>query len=187
MNRNNLQSGFTLVELLVSIGIMTLMTGTVLANYRNYNTNALFANASEDIVLSLRQAQVYGVGVKGTGASFDMPYGVYLSLSNKGLVLFADTNGDHVYTSADSPPVQTISWGSNVSVSSLLCGGIPCTGGNASITFKRPNPDAFITDLAPSDSTLPSPYSLFSVVIKDSNTNRTSTVTITKAGQISLK
>ena len=114
-------------------------------------------------------------------------YGVYFGKPTNSIVVFADVNGDHVYRVADDgAPIQTINWGNNISVSSLTCGGNPCILG-ANITFKRPNPDAFISDDIASASTLPFLYSDLSIVLKDSNSGKSSTIKITKAGQISLQ
>src|SRR3989344_2062495 len=109
--------GVTLVEVLVSIGIFTVLTGVVLSNYRGYNTNALFANASEDIVLALRQAQVYGVGVKkDVGGSFTTPYGVWFLANTNSLIIFADNNSNGLYGSADDTIIETITWPSNIKI-----------------------------------------------------------------------
>ena len=178
--------GFTLVEVLVSIGIFTVLTGVVLSNYRGYNTNALFANASEDIVLALRQAQVYGVGVKGTGTSFTTPYGVYFSTvaaKKNEIVIFADTNGNRIYNPlAGETAVETIKWNSTTAVSTITCDGVPC-GNNVYVTFKRPNPDAFVATVANQAISV----GKLDVVLNDSNTGKTSTISITSTGQISLQ
>ena len=50
--------GFTVIELLVTFSIYVIISTVVIANYREYSTNAVSANAPEDIVLALRQAQV---------------------------------------------------------------------------------------------------------------------------------
>lgn len=183
--------GFTLVELLIVLGVFTLLTGVVLSNYRTYNTNATFANASEDIVLALRQAQVYGAGVKGNiiscgGSSFNCSYGVHFSQSTNSIVLFADVDGNRVYTGADNPPVETITWGSTISIDKLTCGGLDCSTGVANVTFKRPNPDAYIADIPVTNPAQSSPYNATIIILKDVNTGRTATTTITRAGQISL-
>jgi prepilin-type N-terminal cleavage/methylation domain-containing protein len=184
---NSVCRGFTLIELLVSIGIFTIMTGIVLANYRGYNTDALFSNASEDIVLALRQAQVYGVGVKrnvtgicGGFSEFDCSYGVYFSQGANSIVIFADADGDQVYTSSGDSIVETARWGNSISITELLCGTLPCVPSLASVTFKRPSPDAFIANSAGF-------YSALSVTLQDANTGKTAIVGITDTGQISLQ
>lgn len=183
MNRTASQSGFTLVELLVSIAIFSVMTGIVLARYNTYNTNAPFANASEDVVLALRQAQVYGVGVKGCGAAnpFDCGYGVYFSTAApSGFKIFADTNNNKTYDLGTDTVVDTISWKGSIVVSSVKCGGGACASNVLNVTFKRPNPAAAITDSAGGAG-----YSVGQIVI--SNGLKYSTTTISSAGQISLQ
>lgn len=180
--------GFTLVEVLVSLGIFAVLTGVVLSNYRGYNTNALFSNASEDIVLALRQAQVYGVGVRGTGTSFTTPYGVWFLQNSSNFIIFADNNGNGLYSSADDTIIETISWPSNIKIKTAATGGLSCgsdstTVAGLGITFNRPNPDAIIK--RGSGAICASPGG--SVTIIDSNTGKTSTVSITSAGQISLQ
>lgn len=191
-------AGFTLAELMVTVGIFTVMAGAVLASYDTYTSNAIFANASEDVVLALRQAQVYGAGAKGSSATcggssiFDCSYGVFFSTvapyQNK-LTVFADTDNNHVYTSASDTVVSeaSVTWSSSVSVTELLCGGINCTNNVASITFKRPTPDAYIADIEPYDPLLSSPYNVFSVTIADVSLGKTSKVVVSRTGQISLE
>ena len=183
------QRGFTLVEVLVSLGIFAVLTGVVLSNYRGYNTNALFSNASEDIVLALRQAQVYGVGVKGEGTSFTTPYGVHFDEANPSqIIIFADVYpsavpplvpGDGKYTDGQDSTVETINWGNVVASMTLSCDPSPCAGDVASVTFKRPDPDAVIKNGGGADITK------LDVIIE--NGTKASTITITNTGQISLQ
>lgn len=194
-NSNNCtNSGFTLVELLIVLGVFAVLTAVILSNYRTYNTNAVFANASENIVLALRQAQVYGSGSKaGSGACggmtvFDCSYGVYFVQGANGVKVFADTNNNRVYNSGEEIGLEStaVTWASTISITNLLCDGLSCSTGAASVTFRRPNPTAFIADVAPYATTT-SAYTSISIAVTDANTGRTATTTITKAGQISIQ
>lgn len=173
-----------------------MMLSVVLGNYKSFGTNAKFSSANEDVVLALREAQVYGASTKGyTGVCggmtpFDCRYGVHFtsaSPNNNGFILFVDVNNNRIYDGGDtviSPQANGLSvvWGSNISITELSCGvGIRCTNGDVSITFKRPNVDAYIADLANSSS-----YDISSIQLTDSNTSAIATVTISSAGQISL-
>ncbi len=187
-----------MVELLIVMGVFVMLTGVVLANYRTFDTNAKFANASEDVVLALRQAQVYGVGVKGNtgmcggGTTFDCAYGVYFStapLNRNGVSLFVDANNNKKYDTGGTEdiPGGKISWGTAIEVSLLSCTPICTTVNELSVTFKRPSPDAFINDgNAITTQGATSPYQSVAVTIRDVNTTKTSAVTVTTAGQISL-
>lgn len=197
-NNRKYSAGFTLVELLIVLGVFAVLTGVVLGNYRTYDSNALFANASEDVVLALRQAQVYGAGAKentavcGTGTKFECAYGVFFSKAGAaahGITVFADNNNNRVYDNGSDPIVSgaTVSWPTTISVTGLQCGGTVCSTDVASVTFRRPNPDAFIADVGVSSPSLPSPYNLLTVTLTDSKAGKTAIVKITRAGQISIQ
>ena len=178
--------GFTIVELLIVLAVFAMLTSVVLARYRTFDTNAKFANASEDVVLALRQAQVYGVGVKAGassctgGTSFDCAYGVHFSTSAPHEIrLFVDGNNDGKYSPGVGEDVSVITWDNSISISGLSCGWIPCSD-HLDVMFKRPNPDAVISDLSGVGSN-----TFAQVVI--SNGSKTTTTTITSAGQISLQ
>ncbi len=75
--------GFSLVELLVSIGIMVAILTVVAFGQRGYTEVSSLTNLADDIAVTISQAQAYGVAVKevGTGtANFSAGYGVSLSL-----------------------------------------------------------------------------------------------------------
>lgn len=191
MRNNTAQpKGFTLVELIITIGIFMVIVSAILPNYGNYNKRVQFANASEDVVLELRQAQVYGVGVKkGTSSCgglgvFDCSYGVFFSRDANNIIMFADVDGNRVYEAGDEI-VETIQWKNSITISQLNCGLGLCTN-SASVTFHRPDPDAYIADIAPVDITS-SPYNRASIKLSDSATAETALIVITSAGQISIE
>lgn len=158
MNKHSqysVQRGFTLVELLVTIGIFIFMTSIVLAKYRSFNTNSDFANAVEGIVLSLREAQVYGVGSKTAGvvtcgspaSTFNCAYGIYMSKANYengAYLIFIDADENGLYNFGTDPIVKMIDlWGpSKIWISDIKVNGIAAN--TLAVTFKRPNPDAKI-------------------------------------------
>lgn len=94
------QAGFTLVELLVTITIFVMLTGVVIFNQERFNSTIFLTNLSYDIALTLRQAQTYGVNIRGfnTGTGGDSiftPYGVHFDTSaDKSFILFADIDPD---------------------------------------------------------------------------------------------
>src|SRR3989344_3869307 len=60
--------GFTLIELLVVLSIMLVITGVFLVRNQQFNSAILLRSLSYQVALSIRQAQVFGVGVKEDGA-----------------------------------------------------------------------------------------------------------------------
>lgn len=74
--------GFTLVELLISCGIIALVSSLVLVKYSAFDSTTLLKSTAYDIALSLREAQVKSVSVVNNGTSadaFDYPYGLSFS------------------------------------------------------------------------------------------------------------
>jgi type II secretory pathway pseudopilin PulG len=93
--------GFTVVELLTSIGIMLIITSAVLFNQSTYTAGAALASSADSISSTLFQAQVYGVSVKeaSTGSNdFSSLFGVSFNrvdlytgnITNQNYILFTD-------------------------------------------------------------------------------------------------
>ncbi len=50
----------------------------MLANHERFNSSILLDSLAYDIALSIREAQVYGLSVRGINADFQVGYGVAL-------------------------------------------------------------------------------------------------------------
>lgn len=186
--------GFTIIELLITLGIFSVLTSVVLANYFTFGANSEFVNASEDVVLSLRQAQVYGAGTKESSdcgaalSSFECAYGVHFAANTPhGFTSFVDTNNNGNYDAGEG--TEAIVWNDAISITGINCGLIasPCTGNitngaTMDVTFKRPSPDARIRDLS-----VVAGYSYGWITLSDGNTGKTSTIVVSLAGQISVQ
>lgn len=86
------KEGFTLVEMMVVIGIFLIVTGVILINVPNFREKTSVDLVAQDLAVTIRSSQVFGIGTKAIGDS-SVAYGVYLSTeaSKKGqFVLFAD-------------------------------------------------------------------------------------------------
>lgn len=179
------KSGFTMVELAVTMSIFAVLTSVVLANYRTFSNNADFLNVADNIALSLREAQIYGVGSKvascGTSTpaeSFQCAYGVVFNRGDDFYRVFVDTNEDSTYTSGDQI-LETIDLPSGSEITGTDCLDGTCAG--LAVLFKRPNPDALIRNIVSSDTRN---YDTASITV--ANTTKTSRVSISRAGQISI-
>ena len=53
---NNHKSGFTLVELLVTITIFVILTGVVLVNSNSFDNSVLLNNFAYDVALTIKEA-----------------------------------------------------------------------------------------------------------------------------------
>jgi prepilin-type N-terminal cleavage/methylation domain-containing protein len=106
--KQNTTRGFTLLEMTVVAGIFGILTAIVVFKYGDFTSNLLVSNMAYEIALTTRQAQVFGVGVRGfeTGNNddrFQSPYGVYFNLNDgssaqpmqsRNFTLFIDRDND---------------------------------------------------------------------------------------------
>lgn len=93
--------GMTLVELLVVLSIFAIISMTIAFNYNSYKSTTSINVLSQNVALSIREAQGYAMGVKSVssaGSSIFPGYGVHFSPSSNGsisgssksFILFAD-------------------------------------------------------------------------------------------------
>lgn len=152
------KGGYTLVELMVVVGIFSLLTSIVLFNQAKLNSTILVTNLAYEVGLTVRQAQTYGISVSAanpTGGQFSGAYGLYFASSSPSQIfLFNDANGDGFRTSsAEDVSVYTIQNQRGNGVAALCidpvagskCPGSSALVSNVNIVFKRPNPEALLT------------------------------------------
>lgn len=184
--------GFSIVELIVAISIITLLSVTLLLQQNQFDSSIYLKNAAYETSLTIREAQIYAIrGQNVTGAptcedsgdpEFDCPYGVYFD-SNPGdsdpdLVLFRDINDNGVYNGADET-VEEYMLGDGNSIGSI-CGSASgsCSGEDElHVTFNRPSPTPLFKNSSISDAR-----------IELENTDGTTAmITIFASGQISVE
>ncbi len=190
------KKAFSLVELLVTIGIFTLMTGFVAVKYGNFSKNMTINNLAYDIALTIREAQSYGVSVSPytkvvggvTTDVFDVPYGVHFDIAQNDIfTLFADADKNGRYTSLEKVRQYTITGGTKIE---KLCHDTACTsdiglGGtgktHADVWFRRPNPAPVITSGISGGAT----YLEIRLVNPDATVRKK--VVVRSSGQISIE
>lgn len=179
----NFSRGFTLVELVVTVGIFAFISGIVLSNYRQYIGNAGFANSAESLLFAVKEAQVYGSSTKQNSIAcgtdfFGCSFGVSVVTGGTNFIVFADINNNAVYESGEEVKITNFPSGTLIST-------VSCTGGcpsGVSITFKRPNPDAFIAGVA---NQAVSYQDVFITLTNGSSKNRT--LKVLTSGQVSFE
>lgn len=91
-------SGFTLVELMVSISIFTIISIGLFINYPKFREGISLKRTVQEIALSVREAQVSAISVKESGGKFP-GYGVYFDVNSpSSFILFVDFDGDGEYS-----------------------------------------------------------------------------------------
>lgn len=180
--------GFSLIELLVVVGIFTFITAIVLANHSRFNSSVLLGSLAYDIALSVREAQVYGVSVRGVETNFRVGYGTHFS-GAKSYTLFADTYPvgapNKKYDAEDSIiSTYTLNTGHSIVQFCGVNGAVKdCSSTGAistlDVVFLRPEPDAHIS------STASGPYAQATITVTSSS-GEFRTITVASTGQISV-
>ncbi|RJQ30689.1 prepilin-type N-terminal cleavage/methylation domain-containing protein [Candidatus Parcubacteria bacterium] len=101
--------GFSLIELLVTVGILTMVNVMIFASYPEFSKKMSLRKTGNEVALIVRQAQAYALGIKRTEKNLggeEFPgYGVHFNSSqsnNNKIVLFADINADGKLNDPDS-------------------------------------------------------------------------------------
>jgi|GEM_PF-5992068 len=149
--KKHINKGFSLIELLVTIGVFTLLTSMTVANYRSVDSTLLLNALVNKVAVSVRQAQISGTAtrqdVTGTG-TFTNGYGINFTNSSTQYVYFVDrgTPGNKQYDNGEL--LETYTLGSGYTLSDICVnektGTASCGLARVDITFLRPNPDAAI-------------------------------------------
>lgn len=182
--------GFTLIELMITVGIFVFMTALIMAKYNNFYSGTIFKNMAYDIAITIRQAQSYGISVKAdsnsNSASFNKAYGVNFSSSfPTKFTLYPysmDSNGLYAFDSV-AEKAYTLKFGA--SVYRKYAGSSSSDTSEVSvldIIFQRPNPEAVICGTI--NSVMNCSYKYAKIVIKLGDITRS--IEINNAGQVSI-
>jgi prepilin-type N-terminal cleavage/methylation domain-containing protein len=186
------KKGFTLIELMVSVGIFALMTTLLVAKFGTFNQGVLLSNVAYDVALTIRNAQSYGLNVKSslrTGNEFNHPYGVHFVKGNS-FIFFADKKSDGYYVlgddvTVDTPAtVTTIKGNTEISSICITIAGTCNALDSLDITFKRPDPNAIIKGKDSSGNLVSGSYAKITLKSSDGSTK---IVEILSTGQIAVK
>ena len=184
---------------MVSIVIFVFINSVILVRHSQFNAQILLTNVAYEVGLAVREAQVYGLGVRDAGSgNFSASYGVHFeggagTLSS--FQIFRDIPENSIDCTSTSPGLscyesnellenKQMNGGYTIADFCLIEGGATScksTGALfADIVFTRPNPDAAIRSNTSVTWT--------SVVITvASRENTTREVTVTNTGQISVQ
>lgn len=141
----NTQRGFTMVELLVSIAIITIITSVVMFQYSSFNSTILLKSQAYEVALNVREAQVYAVSVRGEAASFRSAYGLHFDQATPNQYqLFLDHNGSGQYESGSSDETvgQPFTIDERFTIARMCVNNCSEDVSELSILFQRPDFDA---------------------------------------------
>ena len=146
-NQQFYNRGFGLIELMVSITIITLVSAIVIAKHNAFNGAVLLRNQTYEVAFALRQAQLLAVSGSNPNTSIKQRYGVYFSKSSQNSYLvYRDNDANGRYEASDTQIgpigfidrrffIREIFYDTSIGVGN---GEV----NNMSVSFVRPNFDA---------------------------------------------
>ncbi len=186
--------GFTLIELLIVLMIFTIVTALFVANYRRFGNNVTLSNVADEVALSIREMQTYGLASKEAeigGEDFKQAFGMNIAAGNvTSYVLFVDKiEADRKYDTGELVNLYRLPADVSFSQRCVFNGNTQTNVTNAiqDITFKRPDPDARIYSYASaSQQASASTYSSIRMCLKSGQNSKEKTVSVTQTGQIEV-
>lgn len=126
--------GFTLVEMIVSIFISALIAASVLPGYRDFQKRASLLQDAHHLSEGIREAQEMSVSGKKISSVFPDAYGVYLQENGEEYIIYADMNGDGLYSIIQDEMIRTVDLHNYIKIKDLPYGS------SLNITFYPPDP-----------------------------------------------
>ncbi|MCR4284011.1 MAG: type II secretion system GspH family protein [Parcubacteria group bacterium] len=183
------RQGFTLIELIVSVGIMVMVTTVILANYTTFNKKIKLEGVTQEIVSIIREAQAYGISnkiISGPGSS--VAYGVHFDMALPDtVIIFSDSNADNNYTVGEEEEifkVQSSDRIKQICINQKITSPFACPGAGsvntADVIYKRSSIYANIND----DDAISDTMILFRSAGETANGVK---VIVWKSGQVSVE
>src|SRR3990167_6304158 len=137
--------GFTIVELIISIGIVSIIFSIGLASYRSSSSQYAEVRSAQTIAQVFREAQnmaLSGLALNCTGNPADKPcaYGVYVDKSPSRILIFGDgVNGGPKNKKFNSgEDLKSFELEGEIVITDILIGN--SSKNDANILFAPPNP-----------------------------------------------
>jgi prepilin-type N-terminal cleavage/methylation domain-containing protein len=92
-NPSRFSRGFTLIEMVVVLGIIGVISTVILTGQSAYNQSLVLSDTTYSLAFSIRQAQVFGISSRSFGGVNNVGYGLYFdSTTPKQYIVYADSS-----------------------------------------------------------------------------------------------
>ena len=173
-------SGFTMIELIVSIFIIMLVAGIFMVNYHSTNKRLEINVVKQKLASDIRVAQNNSLAEKNFNLSSAPKggWGVHFDLTNRNqYIIFADQdepNGNQAYDPGEAVEIKSLAQG--LTINSLQVNGLEVN--STDIVFFPPDPVTFINTLDDANAR---------IEIKENINNSTAAVTVNFFGLIDVE
>jgi len=191
LKKNTSSLGFGLVELIVSLSIVTIVTSIVMSRHNAFNGAILLRNQAYEVAFVIREAQQLAVSGTDTNNSTNrgkQRFGVAFStvgsgtVNQKTLILYKDNNNSGNYSSQDTL-LKTVRLDSRFNISRLVLGS---PSSHVRVVFERPFFDAKFYQNNNDNSALIQGPLVITIVPADGSTGER-TITVTTSGQVTVE
>ncbi len=189
--------GFTMIEILVVMGIFVVITGVTISNFPDLNNRLSLDLLAHDIALEIRKTQTYSLGFRSRPGFQDLQsYGVRFVKNSQQFVIFPDKNNNKEYDATDCNQsvagdcidIITIQGRSKLdTLYSGDCTSLLCEVDSLDIAFTRPNPDANLICKSGGTSSLCGTNGDAAVITVKSPKGERRKIIIRQSGQISVE
>ena len=170
--------GFTLMEMVVTVGIFALISTVVIVRNAQFDNETLLQNLAYDVALSVRQAQQFGVNVRASEGVFSGSYGIHFDAEQQTYFMFTDINENGLYDEDELLETYTLGRGATIGAICDPSSKGDCGHKQLDVVFRRPDPDAVINNGDLSQAT---------VELVSGRGDGSRIISIESTGQISIK
>lgn len=136
-------SGFSIIELVVSVGIVAIMAGLFFANYRGGGIKTDLTGATQKLASDIRLAQNFSLGTKiFNNVTPRGGWGIRINNDSNNYIIFADNNRNYEYNEDNDEKYSTIKMPANIVVSLIDVEGELVDF--VDIVFLPPDPQIYI-------------------------------------------
>lgn len=133
--------GFSLIELLVSIFILTLITSVSVVNFISWKRDENFKQSIFILTDNIKKIQAMSLTGQTYNGVSPIAYGIYFDEANpSSYITFADMDGDYVFDDDGTEIMNTYNLSDDVVISDLT----PAFSNKLTITFKLPKAEIYI-------------------------------------------
>ena len=186
-------SGFTLVELMISISIMVIVAGIVLTRQTAFNGSVLLRSQTYEVALQAREVQLNAVSASGNTGTFRSVQGLHFDTNpvlNSQYKVFVDSpsgsNANGFWDSGEEFGQQGL-LDPRFEIRSLRAIGDNISGSEVSVVFVRPNFDARFFDSNGELNASSLEVDVARKGLTGSSTDVVRTLEITSTGQITVQ
>lgn len=138
--KNFKSSGFSIIEMMVVMGIIGILSVLILANYRVNQKKYALTMATQQLVSDLRKAQNMAISGSGISAAGYSGYGIHAENNSVSYIIFGDKNNNRRYDGSDGV-VQVFSLPANIKIVSVS----PSSNG-LDVAFVPPGPATYVNN-----------------------------------------